>query len=375
MSSLAVQIRTVRLVFFMAGTGISAWAIIVPFSKIRFSLDDGTLGLILLAAGFGGLLAMPFCGMLIAWLGSRTLLVISGISFGIILPLLSIAPTVPILTALLFLYGFVFGGIDVAMNAQAAVVETRSGRLQMSTFHALYSIGSLVVALLTSLLLRLGLSNALCATLSAGLIFLILSQTPYLLPKADDPPSDGPKIAMPNRATVILGLCCFTCFLTEGAVTDWSTIFLRFSRGMNLSAAALGYAAFSVAMAASRLAGDRVATRMGAARMMRLGCALAVLGLLLAILVPAGGAGIVGFFLVGIGIGNIAPLVFSAAARVPGMTANLSIPAVVSLGYFGFLIGPVIIGLIAHRFSLSTAFGLNAALVFATFFAAEAVAA
>jgi MFS family permease len=163
--------------------------------------------------------------------------------------------------------------------------------------------------------------------------------------------------------------------LTEGAVTDWSTIFLRFSRNLPLDTAALGYAAFSISMAGSRLFGDRVAMRLGAARVMRLGCGLAGCGLLAGVMLPYGLAGIVAFFFVGLGIGNIAPLVFSAAARVPGMTANLSVPAVVSLGYVGFLIGPVIIGFIAHHLGLPFALGLNAALLFIISFAAEAVAA
>jgi MFS family permease len=372
--SIAVQLRAVRLIYFMAGTGISAWAIIVPFSKIRFHLDDGTLGLILLAPGIGGVIAMPFCGMLVAKFGSRTVLLVSGIIFGVILPALSVAPSPAALTILLFFYGLTFGAIDIAMNAQAVVAEARSGQLKMSSFHALYSIGSLVIALATSFLLRLGLTNAICAFLSAGVIFILLGQTRHLVPKAEDLPSHGPKLALPNRATLILGLCCFACFLTEGAITDWSAIFLRFSRGMNLDAAFLGYAGFSVAMAGARLGGDAVAMRLGAANVVRLGCLLAAAGLLVAVFIPYGAVGIFGFFLAGLGIGNIAPLVFSAAARVPGMSAHLAVPAVVSLGYCGFLIGPVLIGLVAHKFSLSVALGLDAALLFGTLFAAEAVA-
>jgi MFS family permease len=365
----------VRLVFFMAGTGISAWAIIIPFSKIRFHLDDGTLGLILLSPGMGGVLAMPFCGAAIAKFGSRAVLIASGIVFGVTLPLLSVAPSIPLLTALLFVYGFCFGGIDVAMNAQAAVVETQSGRLQMSSFHALFSIGSLTIAVATSFLLRLGLTNAVCAALSGAVVFAILTQTPKLLPKAQDLPATGPLIALPNRATIILGICCFACFLTEGAVTDWGTIFLRFSRGMTIYAAFFGYAAFSLAMVISRLGGDHVAMRLGQVRVMRAGVALALAGLLLATCIPIGAVGIFGFFLVGLGIGNVAPLIFSAAARVPGMSANLSVPAVVSLGYAGFLTGPVLIGLAAHQFGLATALTLDAALLFAIFFLSEAVAA
>jgi predicted MFS family arabinose efflux permease len=373
LSGLPRQIITMRLFYFMAGIGISAWAIVVPFAKIRFSLDDGTLGLILMASGTGGVLAMPFTGPLIGRYGSRAVLLAAGILFGITLPLLSLAPSVLALTILLFIFGATFGAIDIAMNAQAVVIEARSGRLLMSGFHALYSIGSLTVALCTSLLLKAGLSNVICAGIFGVLIFAIITQARHLLPRHSDLPADGPAFALPNRATLILGLCCFACFLTEGAVTDWSTVFLRFSRGIDISSATFGYAGFSLMMAASRLLGDRTATCLGKAAVMRIGSIIAGCGLLISVLIRSGPIDVLGFAMVGIGTGNIAPLVFSAAARVPGLPANLSVPAVVSLGYLGFLAGPVVIGLVAHTTSLSVSLALDAAMMFLLALAARTV--
>ncbi len=356
--TLARQIFSIRLVYFMAGIGISAWAIIVPFAKIRLHLNDGTLGLILMAAGSGGVLAMPFTGPLIGKFGSRATLLGAGIIFVATLPLLNLAPDVHVLVLLLFIFGAAFGAIDIAMNAQAVVIEARSGRLLMSGFHAMYSIGSLAIALCTSLLLKVGLSNVFCSCASAIVALLILTQIRHLLPRHDDLPA-GPAFALPNRATLALGMCCFACFLTEGAVTDWSTVFLRFSRHVSFSSATLGYAGFSVAMAASRLSGDWVATRIGKTALLRGGALLAAMGLLLAVFACNVPTDILGFALVGFGTGNIAPLVFSAASRVPGLAASLSVPAVVSLGYIGFLTGPVAIGLIAHHSSLSASFALD----------------
>jgi MFS family permease len=372
-TGLAAHLRAVRWFYFLAGIGMAAWAILVPYSKIRFGLDDGTLGLILLAGGSGGVIALPFCGPAVMRFGSRAVLVWASGTFGIVLPLMGLAPSVLLFAALLFVFGMVFAAVDVAMNAQAAVIEARTGARHMSFFHALFSIGGLAVALATSLLLRLGVSNAVCAVLYGAVIFLILTQSGSLFAKSDDLPAGGPKFAWPNRATLVLGLCCLACFLTEGAVTDWSTIFLRFSRGSNLSEASLGYAAFSVAMAATRLAGDRVATALGGPAVMRLGCGVAVAGFALAVLVPSGIAGVIGFGLVGLGIGNISPLVFSAAARVPGIAASHSVPAVVGLGYVGFLLGPVAIGAIAQNAGLGRALGVDALLIFAIGFAAGAV--
>jgi len=367
------RVRTMRLFFFMTGIGVSAWAITVPFTKIRFHLNDATLGAILLAPGIGGILAMPIVSLLVARFGSRAVLVVCGLFFGSLLPGLTVAPNVPVFTALLFAYGVMFAGLDIAMNAQAVVIETRSRRLLMSSFHALFSLGSLVVAVATSLLLRAGLTNSICALLCSALCLAIVAQGRNLLPPAEDLRSEGRAFAMPNRATFLLGLCCFACFLTEGAATDWSTIFLRFSRGINIASAPLGYAGFAVMMFASRMLGDQVAMRLGKAHVMRLGSLVAASGFLLSILTPYEVTDVIGFGLVGLGIGNIAPLVFSAAARVKGMSPTVSVPAVVTLGYVGFLIGPVIIGVVANWLSLSFALGLVAVMMVAISFAAAAV--
>ncbi|HQT45584.1 MAG: hypothetical protein B7X08_03885 [Acidocella sp. 20-63-7] len=369
------KLRSMRLIFGMAGIGISVWAITVPFTKIRFHLDDGTLGLILLAGGTGGLLIMPFAGMAMARWGSRAVLVAVGLLFGALLPVLSIVPSVFDFTLMLFIYGMLFGALDIAINAQGAVIERMSGRLQMSGFHACYSLGSLGVAVVGSGLLRLGFSYAGCALVDAAAILLILTQAGKLVPRVQDAPAEGPRLALPNRATLILGLCCFACFMTEGAATDWSTIFLRFSRGMPLASAALGYAAFAVAMAGARLFGDAVATRLGVAGVMRLSCTVGAAGFALTIFCANGIVDIVGFGLVGLGTGNIAPLVLSAASRVKGMSASHAVPAVVGLGYAGFLVGPVAIGLVANHAGLGFALGLDAALLGAAFFAASVVAA
>jgi predicted MFS family arabinose efflux permease len=367
--------NAMRWFFFFTGVGICVWAIIVPYTKIRFHLDDGTLGLMLLAGGTGGVVCMPFGGLAVGRWGSRDTLLVAISIVAVLMPVLVMVPSPAVFVAVLFIYGFTFGVLDVALNAQAAVIEARSGRLLMSGFHACYSIGSLSIAVVTALLLKIGLSNAECAGLATALGAVILFQARYLLPKSADQPPARRHFAVPNRAAVVLGLCCFVCFFTEGAATDWSTIFMRFSRGMALSSAAFGYAAFAVTMAATRLAGDRVAMRLGQTRVMQLSCVLAALGFALAIFVPYPWAGIIGFGLVGLGTGNIAPLVLSAAARVPGMAANHSVPAVMALGYAGFLAGPPLIGIIASHFTLSTSFGIDALFLVAIFFAARAVRA
>jgi len=366
-------VRTVRLIYFMAGIGISAWAITVPFAKIRFGLNDAALGLILLAPGLSGILAMPLAGVCVSRLGSKTTLLLAGVAFGVSLPLLAIAPSPAVFTVLLGLFGAVFAITDIAMNAQAVATEARSGGLLMSSFHAMYSVGTLTVAGLTSLLLRFGASNVLCAVLSGGAVFAILAQHRFLQTKSEDPAGDGPGFAWPNRATLLLGLSCFACFMTEGAVTDWSTIFLRFSRGIGIASAFYGYVGFAVSMALTRLAGDRIAGHFGKPALMRVGSLVAAGGMGLAVLTPYEITDVAGFALVGFGVGNVAPLVLSAATRVKGVSPNVSVPAVMTLGYGGFLLGPVLIGLIANATSLAAAFGLIALMLAGLSFYARGV--
>lgn len=369
-----VPLLRMRLIFAMAGIGISVWALTVPFAKIRFGLDDGTLGFVLLAGGAGGVLVMPLAGLAVARFGSRAVLSAAALGVLALMPLLAIAPSALIFTAILFSYGAMFGLLDIAMNAQGAVVEARSGRLQMSGFHGFYSVGTLGVSLAIILLLRLQLPYPLCAALAALVMLVMLSSARGLVGKSGDAPPSERHFAWPNRATIVLGFCAFACFMTEGVVTDWSTIFMHFNRHQPLDVAPYGYAAFAVAMTLSRFLGDVVATWLGKPLVMRLSCALAVLGFGLAVFFTTGWVDVLGFGLVGLGIANIAPLVFSAAARVPGMAANHSAPAIMALGYAGFLIGPVVIGLVANHLGLGFALGLDGALMAATFFAAKAVA-
>ncbi|MBU6397729.1 MAG: MFS transporter [Rhodospirillales bacterium] len=368
------KLWTARLVFFMAGIGITVWAIVIPYVKIRFHLGDGTLGLVLLAGGTGGVSVMPLAGMAVARWGSRNCIIGTALLMCLLLPALGAAPSPLVFTALLFIYGANFGTLDVAINAQGAVVEALSGRLHMSGFHACYSLGTLASALVASLMLKLGGTVPMLCVFSAAAVLAGLTQCFRLVPKSGDAPPADRHFARPNRRALVLGFCCYAAFMTEGACTDWSAIFLRFARHMAIDEATLGYAAFAVMTALARLTGDRLAMRLGQPAVLRLGVALGVVGFALAILVHSGLAGVIGFGLVGFGTGNMAPLLFSAASRVPGMAAHHSMPAVVAIGYAGFLTGPVMIGFVSSHAGLGAAFGVDAVLLGLAFGGARAVA-
>ena len=361
---LAAATRSTRLIFLVSGIGMAAWAPMVPYAKARLGLDDAQLGLMLLAFGGGSMASMLFVGWLSHRFGNRRVIVASGWLLCLALPVLALAPNVAVLTAALLYFGVMLGAVDVAMNAHAVEVERRDGRVLMSGFHGLFSLGGLAGAAGMSALLALGLPLPLAAlAVSALLAALVLYLRGGLLPNVDGAAAGHAPFRMPHGAMLLLGLLCFVSFMAEGSMLDWSAVFLRDFRGFAPSAAGIGYACFSVAMALGRLTGDRLIQRIGPVWAVRVGAGLAATGFALAASVPWPGASLAGFVLVGLGASNIVPVMFSAAGRLPGSSPAIAIAAVTMLGYAGLLSGPALIGFISRLASLPLALAVVAGLL------------
>ena len=347
--------RATRLVFFVTGFASASWAALVPFAKARAGLTDGTLGLLLLCLGIGSIVTMPLSGAATARFGCRRVIVAAGIAALLALPPLAAVSSLPVLVAALMLFGAGIGGLDVAMNIQAIIVERASGRSMMSGFHGLFSLGGMAGAGGMALLLSLGLAP-LPATLCVSLLMAatLALAAPSLLPYGAR--SDGPAFALPHGIVLFIGLLCFVLFLAEGAVLDWSAVFLAAIDHMDRSRAGLGYAAFAATMTVGRLAGDRIVDALGPRRVVLTGGLCAAAGFLLAVLAASWPVGLLGFALVGVGCANIVPVLFSAVGRQTVMPEPVAVPAITTLGYAGILAGPAGIGLVAHASSLPTAF-------------------
>jgi len=350
--------RAIRLVFLANGMIFAAWAPLVPMVRERLGLAEGMLGLILLALGAGGILAMPLAGGLVARHGSRAVSVTAGLGFAAMLPLLPLAPSGLLLALALFLFGAAGGLMDVSMNAHAVAVEARGRRPIMSSIHGLFSLGGLLGAGVATGLLAAGLPP-LFTTLPVALVgaLLLLLQVPALLPREADRPGGGHGLVLPRGPVVGLGLIGVVALMAEGSMIDWSGIFLAQERGQALRLAGLGFAAFSVAMAVARLAGDAVNQRLGPVVMLRGGALLAAAGFLAATLLPWTWAALVGFVLIGLGLANMVPLLMSAAGRLGDVAPGTAIAAVATLGYSGLLGGPAVIGFIAQAAGLPLALG------------------
>ena len=363
-----VGLRATRLALFafflVNGVGIASWAAHIPDVKRKFGFSDATLGLALLAVAAGSVGALLLGGQLIARWGSRTVIVAGASGFCVVLPLLLLAPTVPLLFLVLPVFGACIGAMEVAINVQAVAVEERYRRPIMSTFHALFSVGGLLGAALAALVLARGVApGAHLVAVALALGALAALGVPHLLPADAAAPDDSPAFVLPAGPLLGLSLLAFCCLVAEGAMADWSAVYLRDRLGTGPAFAAAGYAAFSMAMAVGRFGGDALRARLRAVPLLRLSGVFAAVGLGVGLLIAQPVAALVGFACVGLGLANIVPVLFTAAGKTPGIAPGMGIAAVASVGYFGFLLGPPLIGFVARATSLTVGLGLVALLI------------
>jgi MFS family permease len=358
------QALSTRIVFFVAGFAVAAWAPLVPFVKARLGIDNGVLGLLLLCLGLGSIVTMPLAGALAARLGCRLVITLSTLLLCLSLPLLAWAASLPLLIAALITFGAGVGAIDVSANIQAIAVERASGRSMMSGFHGFFSLGGVVGAAGVAGFLTVGAAPLAAALVVSGLSLAALTAAaPHLL--GPGVRSEGPVFAFPRGVVWFIGALCFVLFLAEGSVLDWSAIFLSSVHGAPRASAGLGYAAFALTMTVGRLAGDRFVGKLGGGAVIVIGGLTAAAGLALATLIPWWQGALVGYALVGAGCANVVPVLFTSVGRQTAMPQALAVPAITTLGYAGILIGPPVIGFVARAASLPAAFLLLALLLLA----------
>ncbi len=358
---------SVAALFFFNGALVGSWVARIPAIKAGLGLADGVFGLALLAMAGGALVAMPVAGGLSARFGSHRVSQVLALAYAGLLPTLALAPNLWTLLGALFLFGVGHGGLDIGMNAQAVAVQRRYPGSIMSSFHALFSTGGLAGAALGGWLAARGLPPwAHFALLGGGLGALALLTFPHLIDDRgeragrnrntqDKSSHVHPLFVLPTRALAALGVLAFCAMVGEGAMADWSALYLRRVLGTTEGLAAAGYAAFSITMATARFSGDWLATRFGPLRLVRLGGTVAMTGFALALGVPSPWAAFVGFAGVGAGFATVVPMAFNAAGRTPGMAAGLALASVTTLGYLGFLLGPPAIGFAAEALGLRNA--------------------
>ncbi len=346
----------VAVLFFLNGVALASWAARIPAIQSKLALSPGELGVALLGVAAGALVAMNLSGYLAARFGSKFVTTIAALCLCVTLPLLALASTLPILIVALVLFGGSNGAMDVAMNTQGVAVEKGYRRPILNSFHAFYSFGALTGAFVGGLVASRGISpwpHFLSIAVLCAVLTLFASR--FLLPAQADAHGKSTAFARPTRALLALGLIAFCVVLGEGAIADWSAIYLNGTLRTGAGLAVAGYAAFSIVMAIGRGVGDQLTARLGAKMMVRLGGLIAAAGLTLALLVTWVPLVLVGFGMVGAGFSVVFPITLSAAGRTTKQASGTAIAAVATCGYVGLLAGPPIIGFAADLVGLRIA--------------------
>ncbi len=346
----------VSVTFLVNGLLLASWAPHVPDVKEHLNLSEGVLGAALLAGAIGSVSAMSFAAHISARIGAHRLAMIAGVMLAVVAPLPVAAPSLWTLVLALLAWGAAIGSMDLAMNAVAADVEHRAGQPLMSGFHGMFSLGALVGSIIAFIVIRAGatpvehmVGMAVLALAGAWVSFRAL---PPATRGAEEAASAG--FRWPTRALLLIGLIALIVLAAEGAVENWSALVLKENFGSTAEFAALGYGALSLTMAVFRFLGDAINKRVGPVVLLASGAGLAGLGLALGMIVATPWAGVIGFGIMGIGLANTVPLVFSAGAA-HGRTAAEGLGAVAVLGYIGFIVAPPTIGYIAEATSLPIA--------------------
>ena len=346
-----------RLAFFLAGFVFAVWAAMVPYVKQFLALDEGEMGLLLLCLGLGALVAMPLTGGIVGRFGCRRVLrwsVPATMACGM---LLAASSQVAVTAVFLFSFGASFGILDVAMSIHAVEVEKRMKKPVLSTVYAFYPIGGVAGALVMSALLNLGFPAIPCVIVLMTLAQLAwLGAGNWVIATAGRSEVGAPAFVLPKGRVLLYGAVVFVLYLADGAVLDWGGLLLSAEQGASIENAAMGYASFSVAMTLMRLVGGRVVTFLGPRRTVVIGSLLGAASFCGAVLLANPYISVLLFFFVGLGASNITPLTFSEAGRTKSMPMSAALAAVSTLGYSGVLVGPAMIGGIAHATSLPTAF-------------------
>ena len=348
----------VNVVFFLNGLVYANWVSRLPRIQEQFQADNGTIGLVLFAFSLGALGAMPLTGWVIIKKGSRLITLASLIIYCALIPFIPFMAGIDSLILLYIIMGISTGMLDVAMNAQAVMVERQYNRPIMTSFHAFFSIGMALGALCGALFANLdvGLSYNLIIVSALSLFFVVWVRRNLI----EDKPqigavTDGPLFRMPNRALLSVGIIAFCCMLGEGAISDWSVNYMERIAMSPTSLAPIALSAFAAAMTLGRLFGDRFRALWGDTKLIMYGGLIASVGLAIALLMPVPFVSITGFFLVGIGLSTIVPITYSIAGNTKGLPSGVGLAMVTTVGYSGFLFGPAIIGFLADLSDLRIA--------------------
>jgi fucose permease len=362
-STLARARWATRLQFMALGVLGGTWGAHIPSVKARYALTEATLSIVLLAVAVGTVLSLFIAGRIVGWLGARKAAALAALMMSLLLGVVLEYQSMAALLPAMLIFGASMSLFDVSVNTEGSELESLSGRAIMSNLHGMFSVGGMTGAALASYMFDIGVAPRLqlfgvCSGIA--ITAFIASRGMLETHAAGGDGEEKAHFAWPKGLLLIIGLLIFVGMTAEGAMYDWSVLYLKQDVGMPQAQAALGYAAFSAAMGLSRFGGDLLRSRYSEQALLRFGGSVATVAMTVVLISANSWVALIGFALVGAGLAPVAPILFNAATRVRGVSRAAAIASVTSIGYSGFMIAPPLIGSIATATSLTMALGVVA---------------
>ncbi len=341
--------------FFLSGVCFSTWASRIPTLKTTFDYNEAELGTILLFMPISSLIGLPISGWLVSRYDSRVPLVIGFIMLSLSLSLIGFATTTYFLVASICIFAFSMRIFSISVNTQALALQKQFERKINGSFHGLWSAGGIVGVGISTLFVALGISMGIHLALVSGVsVIIAVFSYKFLLRNDRSPSGNTLSLGKPDPYIIYLGVLAFFAAICEGGMFDWSGVY--FQEVVEVELFTLGYLIFMIFMAFSRFASDRLIEVIGMAKTFVVSALFIFAGIVLAILLPTFWPAIIGFCLVGFGTASIIPMTFLLAGSSKKYSPGMAISIIATYSIVGMLIGPPLIGYLAHAFNLRIAF-------------------
>lgn len=346
--------------FFFMGLCFASWAARIPDIQSKFQLSEGQLGTILLCLPIGSMLGLPIAGWSVHKYGSRIVVLLGSFTYAITLPLIGLATTTWMIVPILVVFGLLGNIMNISLNTQALGLEDQMGKSILASFHGLWSMAGFTGAGIGAGLIFLDFSPAAHYSVITGISFVIVfaSQKFILNDKRDTGDGGGLVLKRPDDLLLRIGMIAFLGMMTEGCMFDWSGVYFKKIVIAEPGMVALGYVCFMGAMAFGRFITDKATNRFGRIPVLQVSGIAIFSGLILSVLVPTVITAAIGFLLVGLGVASIVPISYGIAGRSKLYAPSVALALVSTISFFGFLLGPPLIGFVADLFDLQVSFTL-----------------
>jgi MFS family permease len=347
--------------FFLAGLSFSSWASRIPDIQNKFSLSESELGTLLLGLPFGSLIALPLAGWAVHHFGSKIVIITAAIGYAVLLPLIGFSFSIFTLVPVVILFGMTGNLINISLNTQAISLEDSYGKSILASFHGLWSLAGFTGAGIGAIMIYFDIVPAYHYLVVASMVALILfTAQNYLVNETSSSSEGGIVLKKPDALLLRIGGIAFLGMMCEGCMFDWSGVYFKKVVPIDVSMVALGYVCFMASMATGRFLSDWFTFRFGKIKVIRVSGGLIFVGLMTAVIFPTPVAAAIGFLLVGFGVASIIPIAYSIAGRSELYSPGIALAIVSTISFFGFLIGPPMIGFIAEVFNLQVSFAVVA---------------